>query len=68
MAVARDYHCTNPSCEKKDQVFEHFTAVDEIVSCSGCGWTATALPVATKSYTIQGDNSASITPKRHRKP
>ena len=65
MAVLRDYKCSNPDCGRE---FEFSAALDDFVHCpgEGCGWLALRLPVGTKSYRVQGDNSASVTPKKHR--
>jgi hypothetical protein len=39
---------------------------DECHCVESCGALADRVPVATKTYKIRGDNSASVTPKKHR--
>lgn len=63
MPVMRDYQCGGESCAR---VFELCADLHEKVTCPGCGALAFRLPVGTRSYKIKGDNSASVTPKKHR--
>jgi putative FmdB family regulatory protein len=63
MPVLKDFECLD--CDHK---FEAMSASQtEPVICPNCGrGRVIALPVGTKSYKIKGDNSASVTPKKHR--
>lgn len=65
MAILRDYRCDNKNCIAV--TFEASAKTGETVLCPGCKQPAAAAPVATKNYAIKGDNSASVTPKKHRK-
>lgn len=58
-----DYFCEKCSTKLEDVLVKEAT---DKVSCS-CGGEMTRLPSFVKSYTIWGDNSASITPKKHRR-
>lgn len=55
-------------CQECNLVFEVECSWEESEQARDCKLcqlpTATRLPVATKSYGIKGDNSASTTPKR----
>lgn len=59
-----DVRCRNCGLEREILLWG-FTV--EETYCPECNsLTLEKKPVALKSYTIKGDNSASITPKRHR--
>jgi hypothetical protein len=72
MPILRDWKCEwghvfesmeeNPSCPE----IVPGCGEDECPCKETCGGASHRLPVGTKSYKIKGDNSASITPKKHR--
>ena len=69
MPVLRDYKCDDCGHEFESMEFKPLCPNlldDDSVLGATCGGLTYALPVGTKSYKIKGDNSASITPKKHR--
>lgn len=64
MAVMRDWKCD--SCNHVFEERHDLNAPEGPPLCHRCySNLVSALPVGTKSYKINGDNSASITPKKH---
>ena len=75
MPVLRDFKCDDCAHEFESQedkpLCPRNLAFDLnpgrlIMPGETCGGLTHPLPVGTKSYTIKGDNSASVTPKKHR--
>ena len=58
-----DYRCSK--CKHEFEIIRpaHLTTRPLCPECKG---SADKMPVGTKSYSIKGDNSASVTPKKHR--
>lgn len=62
MPILRDWKCRD--CQL---VFEADSSTQNgFCLCPDCQGAADVLPVATKSYSIKGDNSASVTPRKHK--
>jgi hypothetical protein len=64
MPVLKDYKCDD--CGHEFESMEVKPLCSNIRDGHECGGLTYALPVGTKSYKIKGDNSASVTPKKHR--
>ena len=64
MPVMKDYKCDD--CGHEFESMAHKPLCPNVLNGSECDGLTYALPVGTKSYKIKGDNSASITPKKHR--
>jgi|WetSurMetagenome_2_1015567.scaffolds.fasta_scaffold06944_7 hypothetical protein len=69
MPVMRDWKCDD--CDYEFESMEDKPLCPRMMSGQfqgdsfSCDGLTHALPVGTKSYKIKGDNSSSITPKKH---
>lgn len=64
MPVLKDYECVSEDCSEFGRPVERFVAEDDTNICEKCRHPLKPLPVATKAYSISGDNSASTKPKK----
>lgn len=60
----RDFKCEKCDNEIKDRLVK---VSDMTIKCPECENEMNAILSTHKSYTINGNNSASVTPKRYRK-
>lgn len=62
--ISYDFQCPKCGKIKKDVLT---SSMSDAVECPHCKWAfMTVMPVATKSYEIRGDNSASTKPSKER--